>query len=141
MAGFLFNIGAERLILGTTIWGTSTFQARLVLTSAGAPSVDADSMTGIGTAQAADDVAITGDVAAARDDATNRVNFVADNIAFTSVAAYGACNRVVIYHYDTNDAGSFPIACIEITEVTPNTGDITVTMPTGGWFYTLQQTP
>jgi hypothetical protein len=45
---------------------------------------------------------------------------------------------MVFYRFDTNDAGSVPIACVEITEVTPNTGDITVTMPTNGWYYTQQ---
>jgi hypothetical protein len=138
MAGFLFNIGAEQLQLGTTVWGTSDLRARLVLTASGAPDKDADVMTGIGSSDASATVAVTGDVAPAKSDVRDRVEYTADNVAFTAVAAIGPCNRMVFFRFNTNDAGSVPTACVEITEVTPNGGDITVTMPTNGWFYTQQ---
>lgn len=139
MAGFLFNIGAEQLILGTTVWGTSAIRARLVLTSAGAPDKDADVMTGIGSADASATVAITDDQAAAKSDVRDRVEFTTTgNVTFPAVAAIGAVNRMVFYRFDTNDGGSIPIACVEITEVTPNGGDVIVTQPANGWFY-LQQ--
>lgn len=138
MAGFLFNIGAEELLTNTTVWGTSDIRARLVLTSAGAPDKDADVMTGIGSTDATANVAITGDAAPTRSDARDRVEYTSDNVTFSSVAAIGACDRMVFYRFVTSDADSIPIACVEITEVTPNTGDITVTMPTNGWFYTQE---
>lgn len=141
MAGFVFNIGAEQLILGTTVWGTSTIRARLVTTAAGAPDKDADVMTGIGSSEATATVSITDDQAAAKSDVRDRVEFTTTgNVTFPSAAlAIGACNRMVFYRFDTNDAASIPIACVEITEVTPNGGDITVTAPANNaWFY-LQQ--
>jgi len=141
MAGFVFNIGAEQIVLGTTVWGTSTIKARLVLTASGAPDVDADVMTGIGSSQATATVAITDDQTAVKSDARDRIEFTTTgNVTFPSAAlAIGACNRMVFYRFVTNDADSIPIACVEITEVTPNGGDITVTQPSNGWFYLDQQ--
>ena len=143
MAGFLFNIGAEQLVAGTTVWGTSTFRARLVTTAAGAPDKDADVMTGIGSAQATATVAITDDQAPTKSDARDRLEFTTTgNVTFTAAAAgIGACDRMVFYRFATNDADSIPIACVEITEVTPNGGDVTVTQPSGAtpcWFYSQQ---
>jgi hypothetical protein len=140
MAGFLFNTGSEQLIAGTTVWGTSTFKARLVLVSAGAPDKDADVMTGIGSAELSATTAITDDQAPTKSDVRDRIEFpTTGNITFSAAAlAIGACDRMVIYKFVTNDLDSIPIACVEITAVTPNGGDITVSQPTNGWFY-LQQ--
>ena len=144
MAGFLFNIGAEQLALGTTVWGTSTIRARLVLTSAGAPDKDADVMTGIGSAVATATTAITDDQPPTKSDANDRISYsTTGNVTFSAAAlGIGACDRMVFYRFVTNDADSIPIACVEIAEVTPNGGDVTVTQPTTnavlGWFYTQQ---
>jgi hypothetical protein len=137
MAGFVFNIGAEQIVLGTTVWGTSTIRARLVTTAAGAPDVDADAMTGIGSAQATATVAITDDQAPTKSDARDRMEFTTTgNVVFPAAAlAIGACDRMVFYRFSTDDAGSVPIACVEMTEVTPNGGDVTVTQPSNGWFF------
>lgn len=141
MAGFLFNEGAYQIVAGTTVWGTSTIRARLVTTAAGAPDVDADVMTGIGSAEASATVAISDDQAATKSDARDRIEFTTTgNVTFTAAAlAIGACSRMVFYRFATNDADSIPIACVEITEVTPNGGDVTVTQPANGWFYLDQQ--
>ena len=138
MAGFLFNIGAQQLLDGTTVWSSATIRARLVLTASGAPDKDADVMTGIGSTDASAKVAVTGAAGPTKSDARDRIEYTSDNVAFVAVAAIGACNRMVVYRFSTDDAASIPLACVEITEVTPNTGDITVTMPTNGWFYTQQ---
>ena len=46
--------------------------------------------------------------------------------------------RFALIRFDTNDAGSVPLAYCDIAPVTPNGGDVTVTMDALGWFY-LQQ--
>jgi hypothetical protein len=140
MAGFLFNIGSEQLVAGTTVWGTSAIRARFVTTAAGAPDKDADVMTSIGSAQATATVAITDDQAPTKSDVRDRIEFTTTgNVTFPAAAlAIGACDRMVFYRFVTNDADSIPICVVEITEVTPNGGDIVVTQPSNGWFY-LQQ--
>ena len=140
MAGFLFNIGAEQLIAGTTVWGTSAIRARLITVAAGAPDKDADVMTGIGSAQATATVAITDDQAQAKSDARDRIEFTTTgNVTFPAAAlAIGACDRMVFYRFVTNDADSIPLVCVEITAVTPNGADVVVTQPANGWFYTQQ---
>jgi hypothetical protein len=138
MAGFLFNIGSQQLQDGTTVWASSTIRARLVLSASGAPDKDADVMTGIGNTDAAASVSVSGRSAPTTSDVRDRTEYTSSNVTFTSVPAIGACNRMVFYRYNANDAGSVPLVCVEITEVTPNGGDVTVTMPTNGWFYTQQ---
>jgi len=142
MAGFVFNIGAERFLTLATDWAVgsppSDIRARLVLTASGAPDKDADVMTGIGDADVSATTMVTGFVAPTRSDVRDRVEYVCDNVVFPAVAAIGACNRMVFFHFLNNDADSIPLVCVEITEVTPNTGDITVTMPANGWFYTQE---
>jgi hypothetical protein len=136
--GFLFNQGAFQLQAGTTVWTTSTIRARLVLSSAGVADIDADVMTGIGSTDASAFIAVTSPVGPTLDDVNDHVKYSSADLAFVSVAAIGACNRVVFYRFVTNDADSVPIACVDITEVTPNTGNVTVTCPALGWWYTQQ---
>lgn len=141
MAGFLFNQGAYQLQLKAGAdWDTDTIKARLVTTAAGAPAVDADVMTGIGSAQATATVTLGSCVGPTLDDPGDTVKYTSANAVFTAAAAaIGACNRMVIYKHTNDDSDSIPIACVEITEVTPNGGDITVTCPAAGWFFTDQQ--
>ena len=142
MAGFIFNQGAYQLQLKSGAdWDTDTIHARLITTAAGAPSVDADTMSGIGTAEASGDTTVTTCVGPTLDDTGDTVKYSSDTLTFTSAAlAIGACNRVAFYKYVAGgDANCIPIACVEITEVTPNGGNITVACPSAGWFYTDQQ--
>jgi len=44
----------------------------------------------------------------------------------------------VIFKFVTNDAGSTPIAVLDITEKTPSGADVVVTLPSGAAFYTAQ---
>ena len=139
MAGFVFNIGAFELLEGTTVWDTSVIKARLVPTADGAIDIDADVMTGIGSTQATASAAIDTPVGPTKDDAADHVKYTSNDQGFPAAAlAIGACNRMVFYRFDTNDAGSVPIVYCDITPVTPNGGDITVTCPVLGWFYTQQ---
>ena len=144
MAGFMFNVGAHQLALGTTIWGTSTIRARLVTVAAGAPDKDADVMTGIGSAQASATVSVADAVAPTKSDTNDRISYpTTGGLSFPAAAlAIGACDRVVLYRFVTNDADSVPIVCIDIAAVTPNGGDVAVAEPTTdgvlGWFYTQE---
>lgn len=139
MAGYLFNLGAQELQDGSTVWASSTIRARLVPSAASAPDKDADVMTGIGSTDGTASVSVTGRSAPVRSDARDRVEYVSSELSFLGVpGSVGACNRVVFYRFNSSDAASVPICCVEITTVTPNGSDITVTMPTNGWFYSQQ---
>jgi hypothetical protein len=142
MSGFVFNAGALEL-LGTGSWTGDTIRARLVTTAAGAPSVDATSMTSIGLdAGTYPNCTCTlgTKVGPTKDDTNDLVKFSSANALFASAeSAVGACNRMVIFKFVTNDAGSTPLACVEIGEVDPIGSDVTVTCPTNGWFATDQQ--
>jgi hypothetical protein len=137
--GFLFNIGSQQFQDGTTVWASAAIRARLVTTAAGAPSKDADVMTGIGSSDSACSVSVTGRTTPATSDARDRTEYSSNNVVFVTVpGTVGACNRMVFYRFVTNDADSIPLSCVDITEVTPGGGNVTVTMPTNGWFYTQQ---
>jgi len=142
MAGFVFNAGALEL-LGAGSWTGDTIKGRLILKASGAPSVDATAMTGIGLDEATYPnctCELGTKVGPTKDDANDIVKFSSANAVFVGAeTAVGACDRMVIFKFVTNDAGSTPLACVEITEVDPNGGDITVTCPANGWFSTDQQ--
>ena len=139
MAGFVFNEGAYGLQKGTIHWDADTIKARLVTTAAGALDIDADVMTGIGSAEATATITMDTPVGPTKDDAVDHVKYTSNDAVFTAAAlAIGACNRMAIFKFVTNDADSIPIAYCDITEVTPNGGDVTVTCPALGWFYTQQ---
>ena len=154
MAGFLFNIGAERLAQRSTIWETSDIRARLIQTADTHVLKDSDNITGMGiaaTTQPTSTTAALSCTAPTKSDANDRVSYctTVDTITFTAVnAGVGACDRMLFFHFveggdeDQDDAASFPIAVVDITAVVPNGGDIVVTIPTTnsvkGFFY-LQQ--
>ncbi len=139
MAGFVFNGGALRLLSGITDWDVDTIYARLVPTAAAALDIDADSMTGIGSAEASATAVVANPVGPVPDTVNDHVAFTSDNQVFPAAAvAIGECNRIVFFHFGTNDADSAPIAYCDITPVTPNGGDLTVTMDALGWFYAQQ---
>ena len=139
MAGFVFNEGSYGLQKGTIHWDADTIRARLVPTAAGALDIDADVMTGIGSAEASATITMDTPVGPTKDDAADHVKYTSQDAVFPSAAlAIGACNRMVIFKFITNDGDSVPIAYCEIASVTPNGGDVTVTMDALGWFYTQQ---
>ena len=135
MAGFIFNRGATGLLDGTITWSSATIKARLVLTSE-TLSKDSTSMTGIGDALT--DVTLSGKTGPTEDLANDRVGYDADDPTHSAVAQVAAVNRLVLFKFVTNDAASTPIACLDITEKTPNGADVIVTLPAGATFYTQQ---
>jgi hypothetical protein len=141
MAGFIFNGGAYELLrkLGVD-WETDTIKARLVPTADGAIDVDADVMTGIGSTQASATTTLGSCVGPTKDDGADIVKYSSATAVFASASPdIGACDRMVIFKFNTNDADSIPIAKVDITEIAPSGSDVTVPCPASGWFYTDQQ--
>lgn len=134
MAGFVFNEGAESLLDGTINWSIDTIRARLVLTS---ETLDKDStaMTGIGVT--GNDVTLASKTRT-KDTTNDRIVYDCADFTFPSQTAGAECDQVVIFKFVTNDAGSTPIAVMDITPVTPNGGDVNVTVSANGLFYTQQ---
>jgi len=141
MAGFVFNRGGFELLGGSPgcIWTTAAIRFRLQPTAQGANDLDADVMTGLGSTEATATITPGSKAGPTLDDALDHVKFTSANAVFSGAAlAIGACNRMLIFRFDTNDGASVPIAYCDITPVTPNGGDVTVTMDALGWFYMQQ---
>lgn len=132
MAGFVFNRGALGLLDGSIDWSADTIKARLVLTSE-TLSKDSTSMTGIGDALT--DVTLSGKTGPTEDQANDRVGYDASDPTFSAVAAAVPMDQIVIFKFSVNDAGSIPIAALDITEKTPSGADVVVTLPSGAAFY------
>jgi hypothetical protein len=138
MASFVTNRGARDLSASTSgtqiVWGTDTIRARLVASSF-TPTKDDTSMTGytaIGTDQALGTKTFT-------EDTTNdRIVYDAADSTWTAVAGGSTVGWIVIFKFVTNDAGSTPIAVIDVADTATNGGDITATYASTGIFY-LQQ--
>ena len=136
MAGYLFDAGAYGLLHADITWTSDTIKARLSHTSE-TPSQTATSMTGIGIA--ATDVSLGSKTGPTKDTVNHRVTYTAGNPTFTAVGATTEVNKIVVYKFVTNDAGSTPIAVVTFTPaITPNGGDITVTVDAAGLFYTQE---
>lgn len=135
MASFVTNRGARDLSVATAgtqiTWATDTIKARLVASSF-TPTKDDTSMTGytaIGTDQTLASKTFT-------EDTTNdRIVYDAADPTWTAVAGGSTVGWVAIFKFVTNDAGSTPIAIIDVTDTATNGGDITVTFSTDGIFY------
>ncbi len=134
--GYLFNAGSLGFQNGDIDWSSDTIRARLV-ESADSIDEDATSMTGIGIT--GNDQTLGSKTGPTKDDSGDRITYGAGNPTFANQAAGDPVDRVVIFKFDTNDAGSTPIACIDIAEITPNGGDLTVTFSGGLTFYLANQ--
>ena len=129
----MYNVGVNAIMSQSLDWTTATIKARPVLT-ADTPDIDATSMTGEG--ETGYDVTLT-NCTITNDTTNDRCVFDSDNFTWTSVAAIGEINRYVLFKFVTNDAGSTPIATVELTTpITPNTFNIAVTVASTGHFYT-----
>lgn len=136
MAGFVFNRGARDLLNGTISWSGDTIKARPVLASAAAAiDKDATSMTSVGSTGY--DVTL-GSKTFTEDTTNDRIVYDAADFAFSAVAAIGAVDHFIVFKFVTNDAGSTPIAKVAMTSITPNGGDINVTISSSGLFYTQE---
>lgn len=136
MASFVFNEGANGLESGGTIaYATDTIRARLVASSV-TPNKDDTSMTGytvIGTDQTLASKTKT------KDTTNDRIVYSGAVLTWTAVAGGSTVGYVVFFKFVTNDAGSTPIASIDVTDVPTNGSDLTLTPDaTNGFFYTQQ---
>lgn len=135
MASFVYNEGAKGLTSNGTIdWATDTIKARLVASSV-TPDKDDTTMTGytaIGTDQT------LGSKTKTKDTTNDRIVFDAADPTWTAVASGSTVGYVAIFKFVTNDAGSTPIALLDITDTPTNGGDITIALNANGAFY-LQQ--
>lgn len=136
MASFVTNEGANGLESGGTIaWATDTIKARLVASSA-TLNKDDTTMTPytiIGTDQT------LGTKTKTKDTTNDRIVYSAATLTWTAVAGGSTVGYVAIFKFVTNDAGSTPIAIIDVTDVATNGGDLTLAPDaTNGYFYTQQ---
>lgn len=132
MASFTYNEGANGLTSGGTItWASDTIKARLVA-SAATINKDDTTMTGhtaIGTDQTLASKTKT------KDTTNDRIVFDAADPVWTAVAGGSTVGTVDIFKFVTNDAGSTPIASLDITDTATNGGDITIQFDANGIFY------
>lgn len=136
MASFVFNEGANGLESGGTIaYATDTIKARLVASSV-TPNKDDTTMTPytiIGTDQTLASKTKT------KDTTNDRIVYSAAVVTWTAVAGGSTVGYVVFFKFVTNDAGSTPIALIDVADLATNGGDLTLTPDaTNGFFYTQQ---
>lgn len=135
MASFVSNAGADGLLTGTIDFSSDTIKARLVASSV-TPDVDDTVMTGytaIGTDQTLSTKVVT------KDTTNNRIEFSAADLTWSAVASGSTVGWVVIYKFVTNDAGSTPIAVIDVANTATNGSDMTLAADaTNGFFYTQQ---
>lgn len=132
MASFVFNEGANGLTTGGTIvWASDTIKARLVATSATINKDDTTMTphTAIGTDQTLASKTKT------KDTTNDRIVFDAADPVWTAVAGGSTVGTVTIFKFVTNDAGSTPIASLDITDTATNGGDITIQFDANGIFY------
>jgi hypothetical protein len=128
MASFVTNEAAKLISDGTLVWGTGTFKARLVASSA-TPTKDSAVMTGL--TKIDDDVTLVG-LSRVKDTTNDRVLNKATPPDWGAVAS-GEIGWVVFYLFVTDDADSVPIAVHEVSPAkTANGGNIDMTLPTIG---------
>jgi hypothetical protein len=135
MASFIYNEAAEEITKGTLVWTSDTIKARLVASSA-SPNKDDTAMTGftaIGTDQTLSNKSI---VKNTTDDRAELQQSAA--LTWTAVAAGSTVGFIIVYKFVTDDAGSTPIACIDVDNVATNGGDLTWTPASNVVAYTQQ---
>lgn len=135
MPSFVTNAGADGLLSGSINWASDTIKARLVASSV-TPDKDDTTMsayTGIGTDPTLASKTRTKDTTNDRE-----VYDAADPSTWSALAAGSTIGWLVIYKFVTNDAGSTPIAVLDLTDTPTNGGDVTVTFNASGIFYTQQ---
>lgn len=136
MADFITNQGANNLLGAATaiVWASDTIKARLVASSA-TLNKDDTSMTpytAIGTDQT------LGSKTQTKDTANDRIVYDAADPTWTAVAGGSTVGWICIFKFVSNDAGSTPIAILDITDIITNGQDIIITFNASGIFY-LQQ--
>lgn len=137
MTPFVFNRGALNLLNAGVNWSSDTIKARLSRTSESSISKDATVMTGIGDAGIGDQTLGT-KTGPTEDQGNDRVGYSSAAATFTAVTG-AEVDKLVVFKFVTNDAGSTPIAVVNLSPaITPNGGNIQVTPAAAGWFYTQE---
>lgn len=135
---FLFNAGAHGLLSGEIDWANDTIRVRPVLSSESVDE-DATAMTGIGVT--GNDQTLGSKTGPTQDDVNDRTTYGAGNPTFPSQTAGDPIDKVVVFKFDTDDAGSTPICLVDLdAPITPNGGDIAVTFA-GGLVMVLENQP
>lgn len=135
MASFVTNRGARDLSVATggtqIVWASDTIKARLVASSATVNKDDTSltPYTAIGTDQTLGSKTFT------EDTANDRIVYDAADSTWTAVAGGSTVGWVVIFKFVSNDAGSTPIAVIDVVDTATNGGDITIQYSVDGIFY------
>lgn len=132
--GFVYNEGAEGLQDGTIVWGSDTIKVRPFLTSATGDK-DSTVMTGLGVT--GNDVTLASKTRT-KDTANDRIVYDAADFTWPTQASGAEVDSYIVFKFVTNDADSIPIALIDMTPVTPNGGDIAITISADGLFRTQQ---
>lgn len=135
MASHNTNRGARDILNGNIDLLTDTIKARL-LASSFTPNKDDTTMTGhtaIGTDQTVASKAVA-------EDTTNDIaTFTGAVLTWTAVAGGSTIGWVEFFKFVTNDAGSTPIAVVDVTDTPTNGSDITFTAHATNKFFYLQQ--
>lgn len=134
MASFVFNEAALQLQGGTITWASDTIKVRLVANSV-TPNKDDTSMTGytaIGTDQT------LGSKTKTKDATNDRIVYDGADVSYTAVTSVSTIGWIIVYKFVTNDAGSTPIVCIDVTDTPTNGGDISVPWAATGIFYSQE---
>lgn len=136
--GQVQNRGARDLQNNTIVWASDTIKGRLSRTSE-TINKDVTVMTGLGFSGPPTDITLASKTFT--EDTTNdRIVYSAANFTFTGVTAGAEIDKIIIFKFVTNDAGSTPIAVVSLAApITPgSTIDIAVTVPATGLFYTQE---
>jgi hypothetical protein len=137
MSSVIYNNAKKLIGDGTIDWdnGSQTYRC-LLTTSSYAPNIDTHTMVSdvtnelSGTGYARKDLASR---AVTVDNTNDRAGYSANNVTWSSITAGGAtAAKCVVYKFNTSDADSPVIACLDITPTVLNGGDFTVAWNGGG---------
>lgn len=118
---FVFNAGMAALTSGgtTDLWASGTIKARRVANSV-TPLIDDTSMTGY-TAQGAD-ATLGSKTKTVVPSPTNRTVFSAANATITGVGVGDVAASIVVFLFNTDDAGSTPLFCLSLSPESTSLG-------------------
>lgn len=137
MASFVYNEAAEEIAKGTLVWTSDTIKACLVASSA-TPNKDDTAMSTYTSARIGSDQTLS-DKSINKNTTDDRAELKQSTIlTWSAVTAGSTVGFIVVYKFVTDDAGSTPIACIDVDNVATNGGDLTWTPASNIVAYTQQ---
>jgi len=134
---FVFQEGQHALMTGALDWDTTTNIRCALLAATVTPDPDDNAADTQYSIQGTSYLATPASRTATIDDSNNRVRYdMTSPVTFTAVVAGNAVDKMLVY-WDADGGGEAAIetadlyiACFEFTSLTPNGGDITVTLST-----------